>query len=359
MNRTDADRLRPVATWLMVGVVMIIVQIILGGITRLTGSGLSITEWDVVTGALPPLNEGQWMEEFRKYQATEQFRQLNSGFTLPDFKFIFFWEWFHRNWGRLIGVVFAIPFIIFLVQRRFSKDMVGPLLVLFLLGALQGAVGWIMVASGLTGDAVYVRPTKLAMHFVLAMVLLFYTYWFALKLRIPQSAGVRSPGLKKLTWVILALLFLQFFWAALMAGHRAAVVAYTWPDMNGSFIPPGLNRQEGLISLVESPLVVHFIHRMLAYVLVLLVIAWTVKASRLQASPAFRRARWWPLAAVILQTTLGIATVITSIRIRAYRWNEFEWMAQLHQVVGMLLLLSLVHVLYLLQVHSRSKLAQG
>ena len=151
---------------------MLLVQVILGGITRLTGSGLSITEWNLGSGTLPPLNEAQWMEAFDKYKQTEQFRQLNSGFTLPDFKFIFFWEWFHRLWGRLIGVVFAIPFIIFLIQKRFKREMVVPLIILFLLGALQGAVGWIMVASGLTGDAVYVRPTKLAMHFVLAMVLL-------------------------------------------------------------------------------------------------------------------------------------------------------------------------------------------
>src|SRR5687767_844565 len=168
---------RPVAIWLLIGVSMLIVQILLGGITRLTGSGLSITEWDVITGALPPMNEQQWLTEFNKYKATPQYRLLNSDFTLSNFKFIFFWEWFHRLWGRLIGVVFFIPFVIFLVQRRFRADMIRPLMILFLLGALQGAVGWIMVASGLTGDAVYVRPTRLALHFVFALVLLFYTFW--------------------------------------------------------------------------------------------------------------------------------------------------------------------------------------
>jgi cytochrome c oxidase assembly protein subunit 15 len=166
---------RPVAIWLLIGVFMIIVQIVLGGITRLTGSGLSITEWDVITGTLPPLTDSKWLEEFHKYQQTPQYRLLNFDFTLTDFKFIFFWEWFHRLWGRLIGVVFFIPFLVFLFQRRFRSDMVQPLIILFLLGALQGAVGWIMVASGLVGDAIYVKPTRLALHFVFAMVLLFYT----------------------------------------------------------------------------------------------------------------------------------------------------------------------------------------
>src|SRR5919199_3626747 len=135
---------RPVAIWLLIGVAMLIVQIILGGITRLTGSGLSITEWNVITGAIPPLNEQQWLTEFHKYQQTPQYHLLNADFTLSNFKFIFFWEWLHRLWGRLIGVVFFIPFVVFLVQRRFRRDMIQPLLVLFLLGGLQGAVGWIM-----------------------------------------------------------------------------------------------------------------------------------------------------------------------------------------------------------------------
>src|SRR5580765_6216803 len=152
-NRPFPSSSCPVATLLMIGVVMLIVQILLGGITRLTGSGLSITEWNVITGALPPLSEQQWMAEFEKYRQTPQFHLLNFDFTLKDFKFIFFWEWFHRFWARLIGFVFAIPFIIFLFQKRFKDEMIKPLIILFLLGALQGVVSWIMVASGLTGDA--------------------------------------------------------------------------------------------------------------------------------------------------------------------------------------------------------------
>ncbi len=346
---------KPVATWLLVGVIMIIIQIILGGITRLTGSGLSITEWDVVTGSVPPLNSQQWQEAFDKYKATEQFKQLNSDFTLPDFKFIFFWEWFHRFWGRLIGVVFAIPFIIFIIQKRFKKEMVVPLVVLFLLGALQGAVGWIMVASGLTGDAVYVRPTKLAMHFVLALILLFYTYWFYLKFVVKRENVVVHKGLKTFLWIIIVVLFIQLFWGALMAGHKAAVVASTWPDMNGSFIPSYVfDRPEGLMSVIENPLVVHFTHRMIAYLLVLLVLIWTVQAFRFNGSLAFKKIRWLPLFFVLLQTTLGILTVLTSVNIRAYIWNEFEWMAQLHQLVALFLLLSLAHCAFLLSLQQKA-----
>src|SRR6188768_4383341 len=196
----ESSRAREVAIWLIIGVAMLIVQILLGGVTRLTGSGLSITEWNVVTGTLPPLNEQKWIEEFNKYKQTPQFLILNSDFTLQDFKSIFFWEWFHRFWARLIGIVFAIPFIIFLFQRRFKEEMIKPLLILFLLGALQGAVGWIMVASGLTGDAVYVKPTRLALHFIFALGLLCYTFWFALKLMVPNKQRTNIPALKKLQW---------------------------------------------------------------------------------------------------------------------------------------------------------------
>lgn len=325
-------------------------MIVLGGITRLTGSGLSITEWDVITGTMPPMNQQEWQTEFEKYQQTPQFRLLNTDFDLKDFKFIFFWEWLHRFWGRLIGVVFAIPFIIFLVQRRFQKSMVKPLLILFVLGALQGLVGWIMVASGLTGDAIYVKPTRLALHFILAMVLLAYTFWFALQLIVKDKSLVVDPSLKKFTWVLIALLAVQFVFGALMAGHRAAPAAPTWPDINGSFIPDHMfMKMSTAKNFIEDRIVIHFVHRMLAYLLVILTIVWTVMAFRNGGSKLFSRARILPVEIVTLQLILGILTVLSSTSIRATKWNEFEWMAQLHQFVALLLLLSLVFAAYLLQ----------
>jgi cytochrome c oxidase assembly protein subunit 15 len=344
---------QPVAIWLMIGVAMIIVQIILGGITRLTGSGLSITEWDVITGTLPPLNEQQWLTEFDKYKQTPQFRLLNSDFNLRDFKFIFFWEWFHRFWGRLIGIVFAIPFLIFLFQRRFRADMIRPLIVLFILGALQGAVGWIMVASGLTGDAIYVKPTRLALHFVFAMVLLGYTFWFALKLLINKKDIIIAPRLKVFTWWIIGVLLLQFVFGALMAGHRAAPAAPTWPDINGSFVPEYIFRSgHSLRSIIEDRIIIHFIHRMLAYLLVVLIVIWSIRAFLYQRKGLFLKVRLLPLLFVVVQLTLGIYTVLTSVHIRAAKWNIFEWMAQLHQFVALLLLLSLILAAFLLKKRS-------
>ncbi len=339
---------KPVAVWLLIGVAMLIVQIILGGITRLTGSGLSITEWDVITGTLPPLNEQQWLLEFEKYKQTPQYNLLNFDFGLKDFKSIFFWEWFHRFWARLMGVVFIIPFFIFLVQQRFKRQMIQPLIILFLLGAVQGLVGWIMVASGLTGDAIYVAPTRLALHFIFAMLLLGYTFWFALKLLVAPKDFVASASLKNGTWWLIALIGVQFIFGALMAGHRAAPAAPTWPDINGSFIPDTIFRN-GFQSIIEDRISIHFIHRMLAYLLTLCIIIWTIKAARIKSPSLFFKTRFLPLFFVIVQVTLGVLTVLSSVNIRAAKWNEFEWMAQLHQFVALLLLLSLVLAAFLLR----------
>src|SRR5687767_4158790 len=340
---------KPVAFWLLTGVGMIIIQILLGGITRLTGSGLSITEWDVITGTLPPMNQAKWLEEFNKYKQTTQFLLLNRDFTLDDFKFIFFWEWFHRFWARLIGVVFAIPFIIFLVQKRFKEEMIKPLIILFLLGALQGAVGWIMVASGLTGDAVYVQPTRLMLHFILALGLLSYTLWFALQLLVPEEKRIVTRPLKNLTRTVIIILVLQLAFGALMAGHKAATAAPTWPDINGTLIPPSMFSPDGLLNLIENRITIHFMHRLLAYILVVFILFWTWKAYLVNTSILFSKTRWLPVLLVVIQVVLGIFSVITSLRIVPNKWGIFEWMAQLHQLIAMVLLLSLTWMAYLIK----------
>lgn len=341
---------RYVSAWILIGVFMLLVQVILGGITRLTGSGLSITEWNVVTGTLPPLSGQQWAEEFGKYQQTPQYRLLNAEFTLSDFKFIFFWEWFHRFWARLIGVVFLVGFVYLMSKRYLKKEMQQPLLFLFFFGAFQGAIGWIMVASGLTGDAVYVKPTRLALHFIFALALIAYAFWFALQLRVPERNRIGAPSLRKWTWWIIGLLFVQLVFGALMAGHKAALSAPTWPDINGAFFPGNmLAEKPWLLNFFENKITIHFVHRSLAYLLLILVIIYTIKAYRIDtASDSFRKARLYPIVFVLLQVVLGIITVLTSPGIVPQRWGTFEWMAQLHQVVGMLLLLSFVAMLYLM-----------
>ena len=349
LSSNKTPNTRPVAIWLLVGVGMIIIQILLGGVTRLTGSGLSITEWDVITGTLPPLNEQQWLTEFNKYKQTQQFQILNYDFTLKDFKFIFFWEWFHRFWARLIGVVFAIPFIIFLVQKRFRQEMIRPMIILFLLGALQGAVGWIMVASGLTGDAIYVKPTRLMLHFVLALGLLCYTFWFALMLLVPKEKRLINNPLKNLTTTVILVLVLQLAFGALMAGHKAATMAPTWPDINGTFVPAGMFAKDGLLNLVENKITIHFVHRTLAYILVFLTIIWTWRAYRSQGNYLILKTRWLPLFLVIVQVLLGIYSVLTSVSIIPNRWGTFEWLAEAHQLTAMFLLLSLTWMAYLVR----------
>lgn len=340
---------KPVAIWLLIGVGMIIIQILLGGITRLTGSGLSITEWNVVTGTLPPLNEQQWLAEFHRYQQTPQFQILNFEFTVKDFKFIFFWEWLHRFWARLIGVVFFIPFIIFLIQKRFRPSMVKPMLILFLLGALQGAIGWIMVASGLTGDAIYVKPAKLALHFIFALGLLCYTFWFAMELLVKREDRLIHPLLPRFINLILAVLVIQLVFGAFMAGHKAATAAPTWPAINGYIVPPNmLNNGDGLLNLVDNKIVIHFIHRGLAYILLVLLVMLTVRLYKLKGSSIFLKTRALPLVLVVAQALLGIFSVLTSITVVPNKWGLFEWLAEFHQLVAMSFLLSLIWIRFLI-----------
>jgi cytochrome c oxidase assembly protein subunit 15 len=346
---------RAVANWLILGVAMTIVQIALGGITRLTGSGLSITEWDVVTGTLPPLNQAAWLALFEKYKTTPQFQLLNFDFTIDNFKFIFFWEWFHRLWARIIGLVFAFGFIYFIVKKYFQPTMIRPLVILFLLGALQGGIGWIMVASGLEGDAVYVKPTRLALHFIFALGLLSYTYWFALSLKVKpvEKAHLSSEaqqsfkGFRVWAWVVLGLLFFQLIYGALMAGHKAANVASTWPTINGEWVPTHLMGKESFfLNAIDNTTWIHFVHRGLAYILLAVVIYWVAQMRKIKGNLFWSNVNTLPFYFVLLQVLLGVFSVLTSKHIIPGTWGNFEWMAQLHQLVGMLLLLSVVNIIY-------------
>jgi cytochrome c oxidase assembly protein subunit 15 len=342
---------RPVAIWVQTGVAMLLIQVVLGGITRLTGSGLSITEWNIVTGTLPPLNGAQWQEAFDKYRQTPQYRFLNSGFSLSDFKFIFFWEWFHRFWARLVGVVFLVGFAWLVYKRKMNSRMVGPLVILFLLGAFQGAIGWIMVASGLMGDAIYVEPARLALHFVFALGLISYACWFALELSVPTREITRNTSLRRWTIAILVVLFFQLTYGALMAGYKAAVVAPTWPSINGDWVPPGLFHGKSLAEdLAGSKITVQFIHRGLAYLLLVLVSVWSVKAFRSQGiSSYFRRYRWLPLLLIGVQILLGIMSLLSSPGVVPGHWVAFDWLAQSHQIIGLLFLVTMVGMLYLVR----------
>lgn len=301
-------------------------------------------------GFSAPLQHNQWLTEFEKYKQTPQYLLLNTDFSLPDFKFIFFWEWLHRFWARLIAVVFIIPFVIFLVRKRFTPEMIKPLIVLFLLGALQGAIGWIMVASGLKGDAVYVKPARLALHFVFALGLISYAFWFALQLSVPLRQKIVNNALLQWTRFIMVILFFQLSYGALMAGHKAASAAPTWPTINGSWLPGFLFSNSASIPFIENKITIHFIHRGFAYLLLACTLIWTLKALRLHTgSDYFNKSKWLPAALIVVQVLLGILSVITSTSIIPNEWGTFEWIAQWHQITGMAYLLVMVWMLYLVR----------
>lgn len=337
-----------VGIWLLVGTAMIIVQIVLGGITRLTGSGLSITEWKPLLGTIPPLTDADWQNAFEKYQEIAQFKQLNSHFNLGDFKFIYFWEWLHRLWARILGFAFLIPFVYFAMKGYFNSELRKMLIVLFLLGALQGLLGWIMVKSGLNDTDLYVNHIRLAIHFMAALVLLVFTFWYALKLLIQEGEHV-SPGLKRLNFLLIVALTIQLTYGAFMAGMKAGVYAPTWPDINGHFLALEGNNPSAL-RWINDPISLHFVHRNLAYLLTFMIGVWTY--IYFKANNSIKRFRFYmalPLWLVIIQVILGILAVLTSYHAIPQGWGRFEWAAELHQLVAIFLLMSLVANHYLMR----------
>ncbi|MEY3433030.1 MAG: hypothetical protein RL131_966 [Bacteroidota bacterium] len=343
MQEARTGKSNAVAIWLLVGVFMIIIQVLLGGITRLTGSGLSITEWKPILGAVPPMNEADWLKAFEQYKTIGQYKYLNFEFTLSDFKFIYFWEWFHREWARLIGVVFAIPFVWFVVKKKIEKWMINPMIILFLLGGLQGLIGWIMVASGLNDEMLYVDHIRLAIHFISALGLLSFTFWFAMMLIVPENQKVIHPSLKKFTSWVLVLLVIQLIFGAFMAGLKAANFATTWPSINGEFIPSSM-WNDSWKTFTHDPLAVHFIHRTLAYVLVVVVGIWYAKAKRLNGGTWFEFTKKLPIVVVLVQVVLGILTVLN-----ANDAKSLLWLGVAHQFTGMIFLLVMVALAYLIR----------
>src|ERR1700760_89395 len=264
----EAPRLAAVKWWLMVVAVLIAIMVLVGGATRLTESGLSIVEWKPVTGALPPLNQAQWTQAFEAYKTIPQYRALNAGMDLAQFKAIFWWEWSHRMLGRVIGVAYLLPFLWFLWRGAVRADIGRRLWLIFGLGALQGAVGWWMVASGLS-ERTEVSQYRLATHLVLALLIFAAIVWTLRRLR--ERATLTAPSRLKITAVILlALTFVQLYLGALVAGLRAGKIYNTWPDIDGGFIPSAARLFFDVPwwrNLFENTLTVQFEHRMVAYTL--------------------------------------------------------------------------------------------
>ena len=226
-----------IANWLLAVALLVFCMVVVGGITRLTESGLSITEWKPVSGALPPLSEAQWINEFAKYKATPEYQQINNGMAMADFKFIYFWEWAHRLLARLVGVAFALPFIWFAIRRAIPAGYVKRLLPLFALGGLQGAIGWWMVASGLV-DRTDVSHFRLAAHLLLALFILAGLVWTALDLKaLARDPAANASRFGGFAFGVAAILFIQLLFGAYVAGMNAGSVSNSWPLMNDRFVP--------------------------------------------------------------------------------------------------------------------------
>jgi heme a synthase len=323
--------------WLIVGLIMVMIQVLLGGITRLTGSGLSITEWKPILGALYPNSEAEWQVAFAEYKKIAQFQFLNSDYELQQFKFIFFWEWLHRNWARFIGLVFFLPFVIFIFTKHINKQNASKYALLFVVGALQGLVGWIMVASGINDTNLYVNHFKLAAHFLTALIAFVLIWWYVLDLSKQNLQQVQiSQASKNLVTTILILLVVQLGYGAFMAGLKAASAAPTWPSINGKILPEGMWQA----SMLSNPINVHFIHRGMAYLLAILVLVATIKLTKngLRGFTLFA-----PVCLILVQICLGIASVLYSQQQVRNAMGVFEWNALAHQFVAMLLLMSLVN----------------
>lgn len=313
LGGATADRLKPVRIWLYVIAVMVLLMVIVGGTTRLTGSGLSITEWQPISGVIPPLDEQAWQAEFDNYKRIPQYTVNNPDMTLSQFKSIFWWEWVHRFLGRLIGFVFFVPFLVFLVQKRFSWKLAGPLTGLFLLGGLQGVVGWWMVSSGLS-KLTSVSQYRLATHLSTALVLFLALIWVARRLepRLGRSQ-VRTTSSAPL-WTLLVLVAIQIAAGAFVAGLHAGMGYNTWPLMDGSLIPQGLGiMQPAWKNLFENALTVQFNHRMIAYVIFFY--TFFLLARQYRAGGCKGVDGWMPRIAllVLLQVALGITTLVTTV----------------------------------------------
>jgi cytochrome c oxidase assembly protein subunit 15 len=316
LSLQDDKRLQPVQWWLIAVAALIALMVLVGGATRLTESGLSIVEWKPVTGTLPPLTTEAWNAAFAAYQKIPQYRELNAGMSLDEFKTIFWWEWSHRLLGRVIGMVYLLPFLWFLWSGVLTSELKKRLWVIFGLGALQGAVGWWMVASGLT-KRVEVSQYRLATHLILALVIFAAIVWTLRRLKV--RAPLPAPGRLRVTSaVLLGLTFLQLYFGALVAGLRAGRVFNTWPEIDGALIPSAARlffEEPWWRNLFDNTLTVQFEHRMTAYALFAVAIWHAIDAIRSRAGAAAINGALWLAAAITVQAVLGILTLLHQVPI--------------------------------------------
>ena len=310
----------PVRWWLIAGVILVIGQVVIGGITRLTESGLSITEWEVVSGAIPPISEADWVVEFDKYKSTPQYEKIHADITFDEFKFIFFWEWFHRQWARMMGLIFAVGAVIFWRKGWLDGPLTRRLAVVVLLAAITASFGWIMVASGLK-DRPWVGAYELTMHLSLGLTLFSYLLWTTFKVINPRKRSFPQNAVDKWLPALNILLIVQVILGGIMSGARAALPYPTWPSLNGHFIPPVLRdfsswTVDNLVYYEQSlfqPALIQFFHRMTAYTLIIIVLAYSYWVFTRSNNYQLRAPTALLVTLLITQVILGVATVTNSV----------------------------------------------
>ncbi len=336
---------RAVKIWLFIGLLCIIIQVVVGGITRLTESGLSITVWEPLTGAFPPTTEAGWIEEFEKYKETPQYQEINEGMDMSDFKFIYFWEFIHRQWARIMGLIFLFPFIFFVIKKQIDSALIKKLSLVIGMAVLAASFGWIMVASGLI-ERPWVNAYKLSFHLLIAFLVylsLLYAFLFTVKDRLTVDLNL---SIIKPFRIFLILLWIQLFFGGVMSGMRIGVVYPSWPDMNGEFIPQVIFNNS--LWTVENfnmydqnelmPALIHFIHRSLAYIVFIYGGYLSMKLIKTKNNLLNKLGILF-ITMLVIQVVLGILTVINCIGEIPILWGV------LHQF-GALMLLTIVYVSY-------------
>lgn len=319
---------RGVAIWLFVVAALVFLMVLIGGATRLTDSGLSITEWKPVSGALPPLNERDWASEFARYRTIPEYDQVNRGMSLEDFKTIYWWEWVHRQLGRLIGLAFAIPFAVFLVRREIPRRLLIPCIALLGLGGLQGAIGWWMVSSGLSGR-VDVLPERLTVHLGMALVIYIGLLWSGLE-ALEDGDRVHPPkGWTSASLGLLGLVWVQSLLGGLVAGNRAGRIYTDWPLMNGDILAPVDTSQGAFHAFLHDPALVQFDHRIGAYILLFAASLFAFMAYRARMPDNVRLAATLIAGLVWMQALIGIAALMNATPV---------WLGIVHQIGALVVL---------------------
>lgn len=329
---------RKVFYWLLVGCLLIFIMVIVGGITRLTHSGLSISNYKLISGTIPPLNEVEWQRTFELYKLYPEYEKLNYDFSLQDFKDIFFWEWLHRVIGRSIGVVFIIPFLYFLLRKQLSRSTIKKCLILLCLGGFQGFLGWYMVKSGLI-DRPDVSHYRLAIHLTAAFVAFAYTLWVALDIWYPIKKEIQKK-FRDLIRLGLTLLLLQIIWGAFVAGLDAGWIHNHWPLMNdGKWIHETVTIEQYPVwkNFVEGKSGVQFVHRYLAYIVVAIIVVIWFKARKMTLTTTQKNGVNILVGLVLLQFVLGIFTLILQVPV---------WLGVMHQVAAFFLVATMTFTLH-------------